>query len=230
MQSFTLKTMNRFILPLSLLLTVGLSACAPTAKTETTVQTSTPVNRVSFYPNETGMAWSYLLENETVNTTPYVLKVVGPTIFTGQTVVAYNMTGRGADQTWYRIVSKDGVRLLGISKPGVNIELSPAWLEYPAENTWRVGLNWQGQSQLTIRDTEGNVKAQGMVNYSYLVQEKRQINTINGTYEVWVVTRQVTDTIGGLFPATQQLYFQPYVGEVRTPEGLLLTGRNFSSR
>ena len=66
------------------------------------------------------------------------------------------------------------------------------------------------------------------IEYSYLVQDRRRVETPAGTFEVWVVTRQLTDTLGGLFPATQQLWFAPFVGEVRSPEGLLLTGRNFA--
>ncbi len=45
---------------------------------------------------------------------------------------------------------------------------------------------------------------------------------------MWVVNRQITDTVGGLFPRSQEEWFTPYVGDVRTPEGLLLTDRNFT--
>ncbi|CAM3240642.1 hypothetical protein DESA109040_04560 [Deinococcus saxicola] len=209
-------------------LLLGLSACTPkTSGPGPTVQTSTPVSTVSFYPSQAGLAWSYLLEGEPTSAVPYVLRTLGPSIYAGQTVQALQLTGRGADQTWYRTFSTDGVKLLGLRKPGVNVRLDPPWLEYPAESAWKVGLTWQGVSNIAISGDDGKVQAQGTLNYSYTIQEKRQQDTPAGKFEVWVVTRQVSDTVGGLFPATQQLWFTPYVGEVRTPEGLLLVGRNF---
>ncbi len=209
-------------------LLLGLSACTPkTSGPGPTVQTSTPVSTVSFYPSQAGLAWSYLPEGEPTSAMPYVLRALGPSIYANQTVQALQLTGRGADQTWYRTFSADGVKLLGLRKPGVNVRLDPPWLEYPAESAWKVGLTWQGVSNIAISGDDGKVQAQGTLNYSYTVQEQRQQDTPAGKFEVWVVTRQVSDTVGGLFPATQQLWFTPYVGEVRTPEGLLLVGRNF---
>lgn len=217
-----------FLLALGPALLLGLSACAPrTTGPQPTVQTSTPVNAVSFYPSQAGLAWSYLPEGGPTASVPYVLRTLGPNIYAGQTVQALQLTGRGADQTWYRTFSAAGVQLLGLRKPGVNVRLDPPWLEYPAEGAWKLGLTWQGQSNITISGDDGRVQAQGTLNYSYTVQEQRQQDTPAGKFEVWVVTRQVSDTVGGLFPATQQLWFTPYVGEIRTPEGLVLVGRNF---
>lgn len=217
-----------FSLVLGPALLLGLGACTPrTSGPAPTVQSSTPVSAVSFYPTQAGLAWSYLPEGEPSASTPYVLRALGPSIYAGQTVQATQLTGRGADQTWYRTSSAQGVRLLGLRKPGVNVRLDPPWLEYPAEGEWKVGLKWQGQSNVTISGNDGAVQAQGTLNYSYTVQERRVQQTPAGQFEVWVVTRQVSDTVGGLFPATQQLWFTPFVGEVRTPEGLLLVERNF---
>ena len=206
-----------------------LGSCAPARTTPPqTVAASTPLSSVSFYPREVGLAWSYLPEGDAAGTAPYVLRNLGATLYGGEAVTAYQLTGRGAAQTWYRQADASGVRLLGIAKPGVNISLNPAWQEYPAEGTWRLGLSWQGQSQVTVSDESGKVQVQGTVTYSYLVQDRRRVETPAGTFEVWVVTRQLTDTLGGLFPATQQLWVAPFVGDVRSPEGLLLTGRNFA--
>lgn len=225
----TLGTMRpTLLLALAPALLLGLSACTPqTGGPGPTVQASTPVSAVSFYPSQVGLAWSYLPEGEPTASVPYVLRALGPNIYAGQTVQALQLTGRGADQTWYRTFSAGGVQLLGLRKPGVNVRLDPPWLEYPAEGAWKVGLTWQGASNVTLSGDDGRVQAQGTLNYSYTVQEKRRQDTPAGTFDVWVVTRQVSDTVGGLFPATQQLWFTPFVGEVRTPEGLLLVGRNF---
>lgn len=210
---------------------VALTACTPrTGGPGPVVQGSTTAQSVSFYPREVGLTWSYLAEGETANTAPYTLRTLGPTLFGSQTVDASELSGRGALQTWYRTSGDGGVRLYGLRKPGVTIRLEPPWQEYPAQGAWKVGLTWQGASQVTVLGDDGKVQAQGQLNYSYLVQERRRVQTPAGGFDVYVVTRQISDTLGGLFPATQQLWFTPYVGEVRTPEGLLLTGRNFTAR
>ncbi|WP_309573196.1 hypothetical protein [Deinococcus sp.] len=211
------------------LLSPALWACAPRAATGT-VQSSTPVTSVSFYPHDTGLAWSYLPEGEANGSAPYMLNAKGATVYGAQAVQATQLTGRGADQTWFRTYDAAGVHLHGLNKPGVNVQLIPPWLEYPAENAWKVGLSWDGQSQVTIRGADGAVQGQGTLTYRYLVQDRRSVQTPAGTFNVWVVTRQISDTLGGLFPATQQVWFTPFVGEVRTPEGLLLTARNFTAR
>jgi len=217
---------------LSLPLLLGpllLGGCAPAAnrKAPTPVQARTSIDRVSFYPRETGLIWAYFPEGETVGGVPYTLRALGPTVFTGQSVLAFQLTGRGADQTWYRQISAGGVQLLGFRKPGVTVRLEPAWTEAPAETAWRVGLAWEGSSKITVTSDDGKVQAQGTLKYRYDVQDRRRVTTPAGSFDVWVVTRQISDDVGSLFPKAQQLWFTPFVGDVRTPEGLLLTARNF---
>ncbi len=205
-----------------------LSSCAPRQTPGTVVTARTEISGVSFYPHEAGLVWAYLPEGDTSRDVPYALRTLGPTYFQGQPVVASQLTGRGADQTWYRTYEPSGVWLQGIRKPGVTISLSPAWQEAPAENLWRVGLSWEGSSKITITDDGGKVQGQGSMTYRYVVQDRRQVSTLAGNFNVWVVTRELRDDLGGLFPAAQQYWFVPFVGEVRTPENLLMTGRNFS--
>ncbi|MFC5848031.1 hypothetical protein [Deinococcus petrolearius] len=207
-----------------------LGACAPRAAAPAPVGASTPVSSVSFYPQEAGLNWTYLAEGETPGQPAYTLRALGPTVFQNQPVLASQLTGRGADQTWYRTSGADGVQLLGFRKPGVTVTLSPAWREAPPENAWRVGLSWEGSSRITVVSDDGREQARGLLRYRYDVQDRREVRTPAGAFTVYVVTRQISDDVGGLFPATQQYWFAPYVGEVRTPEGLLLTGRNFAPR
>lgn len=208
----------------------SLSACAPrqqVAAPEVRAQTS--FDAVSFYPAQSGLIWTYLPQGEPANSVPYVLRSLGPTIFKNQTVNAFALTGRGAEQTWYRQVSDSGVNLLGFTKPGVLVNLEPAWRELPAAGELRVGASWSGTTRVTVMDTvKDRVVTEGTLNYRYDIQERRQVTVPTGTYDVFVITRRVTDDIGGLFPAVQQMYFTPFVGEVRTYEDLLLTGQNYS--
>ena len=222
--------MMRFTTLLGLALLGGsLVACAPAQTAAPEVRATPSVDRVSFYPSQPGLAWTYLPQGEPADRTPYVLRSLGPTIFKGQTVSAFSLTGRGAEQTWFRQVGGDGVNLLGFTKPGVLVNLEPAWRELPAQAELRVGGAWQGATRVTVMDTEKNrVVREGTLNYRYDIQDRRPINVPGGSYDVFVITRRVSDDLGGLFPAVQQMYYAPYIGEVRTYEDLLLTGQNYA--
>lgn len=220
--------MMRWIL-LSLAPLTLLASCAPrVTATPTPITAQTPVSTVSFYPKETGLLWNYAPEGESGGA-PYLLKALGPTVFGDAPVSAFELTGRGASQTSYRQIDASGQRLLGFRKPGLSVTLSPAWQEWPAENAWKAGLNWSGQSQARLRSDDGQVDQSGTITYRYDVLEQRQVTVAGQTYRVWVVNRQLADTLGGLFPASETIWFTPYVGEVRTAEALLLIGRNFKS-
>ena len=196
-----------------LLLPALLAACAPAQQArQAPVTASTSVSQVSFYPFQAGLNWSYLPDGDTQGGQPYTLKALGPSVFGSVQAQAYNLSGRGADQTSYRLISAQGVQLLGFRKPGLSVRLDPPWQEALAEESWKVGLAWQGESNITVQSDDGRTNVSGKVK----------------SYRVWVVNRQITDTVGGLFPASQEQWFMPYVGDIRTPEGLLLTGRNFA--
>ncbi len=207
-----------------------LAACAPAQQSQPLppVTASTSVSQVSFYPSQVGLVWTYQPDGETQGGVPYVLRALGPTVFGATEAQAFNLSGRGADQTSYRLISASGVQLLGFRKPGLSVRLDPPWQEAPAEGAWKVGLTWKGESNIAVQSDDGKTSVSGKVNYSYVVLDQRAVTIGGQTYRVWVVNRQITDTVGGLFPASQEEWFMPYVGDVRTPEGLLLTARNFS--
>ncbi len=212
-----------------LLLPALLAACAPAQQArQAPVTASTSVSQVSFYPFQAGLNWSYLPDGDTQGGQPYTLKALGPSVFGSVQAQAYNLSGRGADQTSYRLISAQGVQLLGFRKPGLSVRLDPPWQEALAEESWKVGLAWQGESDITVQSDDGRTNVSGKVKYSYRVLDQRSVSIGTQSYRVWVVNRQITDTVGGLFPASQEQWFMPYVGDIRTPEGLLLTGRNFA--
>ncbi|MFC4453328.1 hypothetical protein [Deinococcus sonorensis] len=219
---------RRFLLPLALL-GAALAGCAPTQQTKGPALTATTtISQVSFYPSQAGLRWNYLPDGAIASDVPYVLSSQGPTIFAGQEVQGFLLSGRGADQTSYRQLSGDGVLLLGFRKPGLTVTLTPPWREYPAEGAWAVGLSWQGQSDVRVLSDDGKTNVSGKVSYRYSVLDHRTVAVGGRSYTVWVINRQITDNVGGLFPASQELWFAPYVGEVRTPEALLLASRNFT--
>ncbi len=213
-------------------LTAGLTAlllgsCAPRTADPGKAQAATSVNAVTFYPAQAGLSWTYVPEGEALNSAPYTLAVLGPTLFGDQAAVAYRFSGRGADQTSFRQVGDGGSLLLGFTKPGLTVSLTPPWREYPAANAWRVGLNWSGESQVSVL-SDGKVVQEGQAQYRYTVLEKRRVSVGASARDVWVVNRQISDNVGGLFPsASQNLWYEPFGWEIRTPEGLLQVGRNY---
>lgn len=207
-----------------------LAGCTPRQTPPTTVTAITQAGGVSFYPFEPGLIWTYFPEGETTSTMPYTLKTLGPSIFQGKSVYATQLTGRGAEQTWFRTYDASGVKLLGFTKPGVTVTLDPAWQEAPPTSAWKVGLKWEGSSRIQVLEPSGKVQASGTLKYQYDVQDYRQVKVGAGTFNVYVVTRRISDDIGGMFPDTQQFWFAPFVGDVRTPEALLLTAKNFDAK
>lgn len=218
---------SRTLLLLGVAVLATLSGCAPRETTPGTVAASTNVGRVSFYPAQVGLSWSYLPEGESITSTPYLLTSQGTTLFGDRPALGFRFTGRGADQTSYRTVSDEGQYLLGFTKPGLIVTLDPPLREFPATNAWREGLTWSGRSNVRVI-SNGRIMQEGNVQYRYTVLEKRNVTIGNERLDVWVVNRQITGDVSSLFPETSQnLWFAPYIGEVRTPEGLLQINRNY---
>ena len=211
------------LLGLSLL---ALGACAPRAQTPGTASATTSVNAVSFYPAQGGLSWSYIPEGDQLNQPPYLLSALGATVFGNQPASAFRLSGRGADQTWYRQVNDAGILLFGFTKPGLTVNLTPPWREAPAKTDWKVGLTWEGQSKVQVIQ-DGKVVQEGTASYRYTVTDQRRVSVSGQGYLVWVVNRQINDDLGGLFPPSQDSWFTPFVGDVRTTEGLLLVGKNY---
>lgn len=218
---------RRFAL-LSALLMLG--ACAPRQQVQLPAQAQarTAIRSASFYPDSAGMQWTYIPENE-ASSDPYTLQALGQSLFGASQVQATQLKGRGAQQTWYRQTSDAGQRLLGFSKPGVVVTLTPSLPEYPAASALGLGATWSGSSKVSVRAEDGRLLQSGTVTALYKVLEQRQVTVNKQSYTVWVISRQMNDDLGSLFPASQSIWFTPYVGEVRTAEGLLLMGRNFTS-
>lgn len=212
---------------LSALALLGLSGCVPATRANPTIGTSTAVSQVSFYPQQAGLSWNYLPDGDPAGAQPYVLRSLGPTLFGSTQVRALQLTGRGADQTSYRTYSEGGVYLHGFRKPGLSATLTPPWREFPAQGDWRVGLVWEGSSRVEVRSDDGRTRLSGTTNYRYTVLERRAVTVAGTGYSVWVVGRQISGDLTSLFGTSQESWFVPYVGDVKTFENLLLSGRNF---
>lgn len=216
---------------LALLLAVFLlllTACAPAAEDRTSVvQYTAPA---SFYPNQTGAVWSFLPEGERVGAAPVSQRVEGPTVVGGERLVAWRTSGRGLDVRTYRDYRPDGVFIPREEGPGYVTTTSPPVQEWPAAQSLALGSSWGGETTATVTFTDAQETRRFGLEYRYEVVDVRTVTVAAGTFEVFVVafeSRSLTPGGGVQETLRQELWFAPFVGEVRTDSGLFLVTTNF---
>lgn len=214
---------------LTLLLT--LSACAPSAEPETTAAGTVLTGTVSYDPATTGGSWSYLPNGATLEDVPVVVTALGPTVVDGVVREAWRMTGRGFDVTWFRERRADGRYLVREERPGTEITFDPPILELPS-GPLQVGDIWSGSTQATVTFPDAapeNRRSALRVDWSTTVVDRRTISVPAGTFDAFVlnfVTRTFDDQGTIVEQLTQEQWFVPYVGEVRTENALFLLSSN----
>ncbi len=210
---------------------LGFVACAPSTRPSAntplspTITTGETQRSADFYPSRSGLSWTYLREAESASTPTYELKVTGPVIWRGLRATAFRFFGRGQEFTYYRQVSTQGVKLLGIEAPGVFAYMyNPPILEYPAEEMLKQGMTWQGESQVTLEEF-GHPTQVRTLTYTYRVLDRELVRIGAGpSYDAFVINLETR--ISGE-PIYQTIRFAPGVGEIRTKEGLVLVGQTF---
>lgn len=215
----------------SLVVLILLSACAP-APTER-VQVVQPTEPPSYYPHGTGSLWRYLPEGEAEDAQALVQLVQGPTIIEGSRLIAWRTTGRGLETQTYRDYREDGVYLMRESGPGYTTTLSPGVREWPRAGTLRVGSSWGGATTATIIFSDVNKVQPLRLEYRYTVVDKRPVETTAGAFEVFVIAFESTSFgENGRAQETlrQEIWFEPFVGEVRGEHGLFLVETNVPRR
>lgn len=204
-----------------------LAACAPVPVERVGVlQRSAPP---TFYPHPTGAFWRYLAEGEARNAPALVQQVEGPTVIDGERLTAWRTTGRGLETRTYRDYRESGVYLVREAGPGYVTTISPPVHEWPRAGTLRVGARWGGQAVATVTFTEAGVAEEVRLEYGYEVVDQRPVETAAGAFEVFVVAfeSRAFDTEGEtLETLRQELWFAPFIGEVRTDTGLFLVESN----
>ncbi len=220
--------------PLLLALLGLLAACAPSAEPErvTVEQLSGPV---SFYPHETGAVWQYLPDGDPLNAMRLFQQVEGPTLVQGELWTAWRTVGRGLDITSLRQYRDDGVYLLRELRPGTQITFDPPLQEFPAAGALQVGASWGGETTASLyfpQATADDQNASLTVEYTYAVVDKRGVTVAAGTFDVFVLNfeSRTRDAEGRVLETlNQELWFAPFVGEVRTELGYFLIETNFAS-
>jgi hypothetical protein len=229
----------RFLKALPVLALIGLAACAP--RSVDNVTTTVTADQVSYYPSQSGTAWSYLKPGEPLNTAPYIVRTEGPTSFRSKVLTAQRFVGRGQDRYYYREFNASGVRLWGEGSPDFyEIVYDEPIQEYPAENTIAANKSWNGTTTATLTTKEGARRVRYTYIYKVVNKEKFKIRDVE--YDAFLILRDnrleyldlsSADAVKPQFQPvleSQRIRFVPFIGEVETREGLVLVDYNFRAR
>jgi hypothetical protein len=214
-------------LALLLLLAAG---CAPAAQEEAEVVTR-PTGPLRYVPVATGATWTYLPDRATLDEPRVRLTVEGPTVVDGEVRTAWHQVGRGLDVRWFREHREDGTYLVREERPGTIIRFDPPIKEIPT-GPLRVGQTWSGRTTASLRFPEAepeNRTSSLEVDWVTTVVDRREVTVAAGTFEVFVLnfTSRTTDAEGTVVDElTQETWFAPYLGEVRTENGFFLVDSN----
>jgi hypothetical protein len=218
-----------------LALAVATAACAPVAdpgRVEVQQFSGTP----SFFPQETGLRWSYLPDGARLDEARYLVTVEGPTVLDGDVWILFRLVGGGQDAGFYRQFRDDGVFLRRQTRPGGSFTFDPPIRELPAADELRVGAIWSGSTTVEgvfpgASRPEGRRFTQS-VDYVYTVVDRRSVTVGTRVYEVFVIdfTTRAFDADGSVAEElTQTLWFGPNVGTVRHENGWFLIETNFDA-
>ena len=158
-----------------------------------------------------------------------VQRAEGPTLIDGRTLTAWHATGRGFDTRTYRDYRGDGVFIPRETGPGYVTTIVPAIREWPRERTLKVGSSWGGEAVAEINFTDVGKREEVRLEYRYEVVDKRPVTTPAGTFEVFVVSfesRSYGESGETQEVLRQEVWFAPFIGEVKTDTGLFLLQTN----
>ncbi len=229
--------MMRFYLLVPCLL-LALSACSPSTDVGR-AEIAQLAGEPSFYPQETGATWTYLPAGAQLDALPVFQQVEGPTLIGGERWISWRLAGRGLDVRTFKQYRPDGVFVLRETRPGTQLTFDPPLRELPAQGELRVGSSWGGESTASIYYPDAPPQSQRETlrfTYTYSVVDRRQVRVEAGTFNVFVINleSQLTAADAGSGNSArrgeivrQETWFAPYVGEVRTELGFVLTDANF---
>ena len=219
---------------LALLAVAGLlAACAPGTEEEgpSAQAGSQVVGPLQYVPIATGARWSYLPDGAQLSEPLVVTTVLGPTVLDGQVRTAWRTVGRGLDVRFFRQHGPEGTFLVREERPGTIIEFDPPIRELPGEPL-RVGQSWSGETTATVTfpdaDAEHRTQRLGL-DWVSTVVDRRPVNVPAGPVEVFVLnftSRSVDEEGNVVEELTQETWFSPYLGQVRTENGFYLVESN----
>jgi hypothetical protein len=218
----------------ALAIALAVAACAPAADPGR-VDVQKRVAAPSFYPQETGLRWSYLPSAARLDERPFVETIEGPAVLDGDIWIAVRLTGPGRDDVQYVQFREDGVYLARLARLGGTIDYDPPQRLMPAEEALRVGAIWSG-STIAAANFPGAVPSQRSqriaIDYVFTVVDERPVTVGARVYDVFVIDRtgRAFDESGAVVEeVSQQIWFAPNVGKVRHENGWFLVGTNFEA-
>jgi hypothetical protein len=214
-----------------LLFGVGLvlAACAPAIQSSR-VKVETLFSTRSFYPHEAGLMWEYLEPGERADTPRLTKEVLGPTRIDGQVLVLTRFYGRGQDTRSFERYGADGVFLVREDKPGATFVYDPPMQTLPSQKYLKVGSTWQGSSTVNVfYPNTPDYSEPVTIDYNYQVIDQRHVKVADTIFPVFVISLQATQTteFGGGQNVAQEIWYTPYVGEVKTKSNIFLADTNF---
>jgi hypothetical protein len=207
---------------------VLLAACAPTVNTPAAPRVEGAVvgAKAGFYPSAPSLRWTYLPEGDQADRPAFEVKVVGPSVYQGKTVTQIAFLGRAQSFNNYRDYRPDGVYLLArVAPQAVSYSYDPPIREYPSEAELKVGATWSGESKVTVTAANGTQSRAGGINYTYRVLSRDQYTVAGTSYDTFLINLETKYSTGET--TNQSIRFAPFIGEVRTQDGLLLVSRSF---
>lgn len=217
------STLHLRLFPLAAL-AFALAACAPSAVERVNI-TQQP-DSVTFYPRQAGIERSYLPQGAPLDAPRFSINELGATTRSGQILHATREYGKGVNRTIYRAYTNQGALKLREEYPSHTVTYDPPLREYPRHDALALGARWSGQTTATLRFPQRDLVEQVDVQYTYTVVDKRLVSVNNAQVEVFVITLEATDPTNPHTELNQELWFAPYLGLVRTPEGLYLVDTN----
>jgi hypothetical protein len=208
---------------------VSLSACAPSTQTDR-LAVETIVTARSFYPHEAGLKWQYLEPGERTDTPSFTKEVVGPTLVNEELLTLSRVYGRGQDTKLFERFDDSGVYLVREDRPGSIFVYAPPMQTLPPSAELQLGTAWQGTSQVNVYHPDTTVYGDPLtIDYHYQVIDQRQVTVGEHTFEVYVISFQATQTLasGSSQSIQQEVWYTPYVGEIKTRANVVLTKVNF---
>ena len=215
-------------------LLVLLAACAPSAATAPRTSVEQLARSVGYYPDAAGARWEYLPDNAPLDDPRVIQLVEGPRVVGDRTLISHLTWGAAAEERKFRSIGPDGVKLYSRTVPGAQTTFDPPITEYPAPAQLGRGASWGGTTRASTFYPDQRPEFQHEeldIRYRYTVVDRRSVRVPAGTFDVFVinlVTEQLDEAGQVSHRLTQELWYSPYVGEVRTVSGFYLTGLNFS--
>jgi hypothetical protein len=205
----------------------SLPACAPAPVARFSV--TTVPEEVSFYPHEAGLQWTYLEPGERLDTPHFTKEYSGLRSVNNELVVLSRFYGRGNEINAFETVDASGVFLKREDRPGAVLVYQPPLQTLPAQANFKVGTQWTGNSSVSVYYPNNDTPTQVQLSYAYRILETRTVVVGGQTLEVYIIAFEArqTDQHNNVETISQEVWYAPYVGEVKTRSGLFLMDTNF---